>query len=636
MKDIEIIIINDNSSDDSLKIIQNYMKSDQRIKIIDNKENRRILFSKSIGALNSKGKYIIELDQDDMFINDDAFDIIYKQSEKYQLDILHFNFISKRDKYKLTIKNKIKIFFNDISSLIKNGKKIDIQPNLKRSIFKNNICLLWGNLIKSDLYKKVIYNLWPIIINYKIIFQEDFIITFFILIYAQKYKSIGNIFYLYFNNIVSASRDYKNNSEYYLSVIFAGIIFYDYYIDSNPQDLQIILNYIYFLKDDFKKSKILHPELFNYFFAKIKTNIHLLRKDEINILKEFNISEKYDSDIYFKQNETFFYNKLLSDKVEISRTQKIIIKLSIIIICTNYKNIIKIIKFINTQNTKYLELILIYDDERKDNYNLLYNYSKSFHYIKLLDNKIKKGTLYSISKGVMLSKGKYLIILEPKCFFLNNRTFQVIFHEISEEDEDILEFNLYKVLSNKYFFLYKCKHFKSKLNLNQIKYNFEFNEIDIKKELLTNKLIKTNYLKNIIKQFSIDKINEIIDFYYNDIFDFFIEITPHTFKYISTINIYINDIDFDKFKFNDFKLEKHQMVKETIFYIGYIFDNSKDTYENKEKVVKKLFNILSVIFNKFTRVSKASLKLLNKFFACEYISQSYKDLLQLYYVSLIT
>ena len=153
---------------------------------------------------------------------------------------------------------------------------------------------------------------------------------------------------------------------------------------------------------------------------------------------------------------------------------------------------------------------------------------------------------------------------------------------------------------------------------------------------MTNKLIKTNYLKNIIKQFSIDKINEIIDFYYNDIFDFFIEITPHAFKYISTINIYINDIDFDKFKFNDFKLEKHQMVKETIFYIGYIFDNSKDTYENKEKVVKKLFNILSVIFNKFTRVSKASLKLLNKFFACEYISQSYKDLLQLYYVSLIT
>ena len=36
------------------------------------------LFSKSIGTLNSKGKYIIELDQDDMFIRNDIFDIIYK------------------------------------------------------------------------------------------------------------------------------------------------------------------------------------------------------------------------------------------------------------------------------------------------------------------------------------------------------------------------------------------------------------------------------------------------------------------------------------------------------------------------------------------------------------------------------
>ena len=44
-----------------------------------------------MGALNSKGKYIIEIDQDDMFIRDDAFDILYKESEKYGLDILHFN-----------------------------------------------------------------------------------------------------------------------------------------------------------------------------------------------------------------------------------------------------------------------------------------------------------------------------------------------------------------------------------------------------------------------------------------------------------------------------------------------------------------------------------------------------------------
>ena len=94
MKDIEIIIIDDNSNDDSLKIIHNYMKNDERIKLIENKVNRKILYCKSIGTLNSKGKYIIELDQDDMFINDDAFDILYNEAEKNELDILNFKYFS--------------------------------------------------------------------------------------------------------------------------------------------------------------------------------------------------------------------------------------------------------------------------------------------------------------------------------------------------------------------------------------------------------------------------------------------------------------------------------------------------------------------------------------------------------------
>ena len=108
MKDIEIIIINDNSNDDSLKIIREYMKSDPRIKYLENKKNRKILYCKSIGVLYSNGKYIIELDQDDMFIDDDAFNIIYEQSEKNNLDILQFNYNFGKNYPKL-IKNLNKV-----------------------------------------------------------------------------------------------------------------------------------------------------------------------------------------------------------------------------------------------------------------------------------------------------------------------------------------------------------------------------------------------------------------------------------------------------------------------------------------------------------------------------------------------
>jgi glycosyltransferase involved in cell wall biosynthesis len=68
MIDIEIILVNDKSNDKSLKIIKNFQKTDKRIKIINNKKNMGTLYSRSIGALQAKGKYIIPLDNDDMFL----------------------------------------------------------------------------------------------------------------------------------------------------------------------------------------------------------------------------------------------------------------------------------------------------------------------------------------------------------------------------------------------------------------------------------------------------------------------------------------------------------------------------------------------------------------------------------------
>ena len=57
MKDIEIILIDDCSTDNTVRIIKKYMKEDERIRLIKNIERRKILYSKSFAALNSKGKY---------------------------------------------------------------------------------------------------------------------------------------------------------------------------------------------------------------------------------------------------------------------------------------------------------------------------------------------------------------------------------------------------------------------------------------------------------------------------------------------------------------------------------------------------------------------------------------------------
>jgi len=131
------------------------------------------------------------------------------------------------------------------------------------------------------------------------------------------------------------------------------------------------------------------------------------------------------------------------------------------------------------------------------------------------------------------------------------------------------------------------------------------------------------------------EFNEIIDHYYNKIFEFILENNNHTFKRISSPRIYINDIDFDKPKFNNFTTDENKRINELIFFINFIYDNSKKNYENKRMVLKEFFNVLSIIFNKFTKISKKSIKLLKKFIKSEYISQSNKILLKFYYNSLI-
>ena len=65
-KDFEFIIINDASTDSSLKIIAKYAKQDKRIKLINNKKNVKISASLNKGLSIAKGKYIARMDSDDI------------------------------------------------------------------------------------------------------------------------------------------------------------------------------------------------------------------------------------------------------------------------------------------------------------------------------------------------------------------------------------------------------------------------------------------------------------------------------------------------------------------------------------------------------------------------------------------
>jgi len=65
-KNFEFIIINDCSTDNSLKIIKEFIKKDKRIKLINNKKNFGAAGTRNKGLKIAKGKYIAILDSDDL------------------------------------------------------------------------------------------------------------------------------------------------------------------------------------------------------------------------------------------------------------------------------------------------------------------------------------------------------------------------------------------------------------------------------------------------------------------------------------------------------------------------------------------------------------------------------------------
>ena len=88
LKDIEIICVNDGSTDSSLKILREYEKKDSRVKVID-KANGGQSSAKNAGIEIARGKYLAFVDSDD-FIDKDAYRFSYELAELYQTDILCF------------------------------------------------------------------------------------------------------------------------------------------------------------------------------------------------------------------------------------------------------------------------------------------------------------------------------------------------------------------------------------------------------------------------------------------------------------------------------------------------------------------------------------------------------------------
>lgn len=88
-KDIEIVLIDDESKDNSLNIMKNLQKQDNRIKIVSI-ENKGVADARNSAIENATGKLLTFVDSDDT-IDEDYLEIMYNNLKKYDADIAVIN-----------------------------------------------------------------------------------------------------------------------------------------------------------------------------------------------------------------------------------------------------------------------------------------------------------------------------------------------------------------------------------------------------------------------------------------------------------------------------------------------------------------------------------------------------------------
>lgn len=279
-KNIEIIIVNDGSTDNTLNLCKKF--DDERIKII-NQENKGLSLSRNVGIENAKGKYLYFVDADD-FIENDVIEYLYNLIKEHNVLISTCNTLDIYN-YDFVVKNK------------KENIEIVSDKEMIRDILfsKNRAGVIWNKLIDRELFENIKFE--NRIIN-------DVVVVYKILLLAKKIVVSNQIKYYYLRHKESITG--KNRDERLID-LYKGSIERFYYIKNiypefleNEIGLCLIIIYIYTQN---KVNDFLKKENAIGLFNKIYSLKFFISSVDINIkikLFLFRISPKIYKFLYEK------------------------------------------------------------------------------------------------------------------------------------------------------------------------------------------------------------------------------------------------------------------------------------------------------------------------------------------------
>lgn len=279
LKEIEIICVNDGSTDCSLEILREYQKRDSRLKIID-KKNSGYGDSMNVGIENACGEYIGIVEPDD-FVKQNMFKSLYKIAKRKDVDIVKSNHIEFDE-------NKEK-FIQVCPNIAMYNKKLNRKDN---QIFKA-VMNTWSGIYRKSFLKKneILHNTTP----------------------GASFQDTG----FWFQTMAMAE-----------SVCFVNKTFYYHRMDNpnssinNPNKVYCVCDEFEFIKKELEekglfselKQVYLMEKYKHYIYSFFRINSHYKEKFLQDVIKEFLEVDKEFAKKYFNKVKYQRFLEFIEDK----------------------------------------------------------------------------------------------------------------------------------------------------------------------------------------------------------------------------------------------------------------------------------------------------------------------------------
>ncbi len=207
LEDLELIIVNDGSTDSSKKIIEKYLKKyPSKIKYFE-KENGGLSSARNFGLKYATGEYVGFLDSDD-YVEKDMYKVMYDKAKNENSDLIECDFLWEYyiDEKIINVKKDKRKKYKNKKELIKKPRVIVWNKLIKKNIIINNNIKFPEGLIYEDI--EFFYKLLPYI--KKISYVEYFFVH-----YVQRENSISN---LYTKNVGDIFQILNNIIKYYKKI----------------------------------------------------------------------------------------------------------------------------------------------------------------------------------------------------------------------------------------------------------------------------------------------------------------------------------------------------------------------------------------------------------------------------------